>query len=105
MQVYGPYETSMMLQWSKAVSATFFLFYLIQMLSFTVELLYNSNLRTEFSGRCKEVAVTGKFSIRGLSEWIRSRDRKTGPWKRGDGCAEVAVSGGSTVYVTSVMHN
>ena len=27
--------------------------------------LYNGHLRTEFSGRCKEVAVMGRFSMRG----------------------------------------
>ena len=32
----------------------------------TVEPLYNGHLRTEFSGRCKEVAVMGRLSIRGF---------------------------------------
>ena len=30
----------------------------------TVEPFYNGHLRTESSGRCKEVAVMGRFSIR-----------------------------------------
>ena len=33
---------------------------------YTVEPLYNGHLRTEFSGRCEEVAVMGRFSTRGF---------------------------------------
>ena len=32
----------------------------------TVEPFYNGHLRTKFSGRCREVAVMGRFSIRGF---------------------------------------
>ena len=31
-----------------------------------VEPLYNGHFRTEFSGRCKEVAVMGRFLIKGF---------------------------------------
>ena len=40
----------------------------------TVEPHYNGHLRTEFSGRCEEVAIIGRFSIRGF-EWM---DQKLG---------------------------
>ena len=37
----------------------------IKLRRYTVEPLYNGHLRTEFSGRCKEVAVMERFSVRG----------------------------------------
>ena len=39
----------------------------------------------------------GGFQLQDLSEWIRSRGKKTWPLKRGGRCREVAVSGVSTV--------
>ena len=70
----------------------------------TVEPFYNGHLRTELSGLCKEVAVMGRFSIEeDLSEWIRSRDMKTWPLKRGGRCGEVTVGGGSTVFTAETV--
>ena len=42
----------------------------------TVEPLYNGHLRTKFSGRCKEVAVMGRFSIRGFERMDRNSGRE-----------------------------
>ena len=40
----------------------------------TAEPLYNGHFRTDFSGRCKEVAVMGRFSVKGFD----SMDQKSG---------------------------
>ena len=68
----------------------------------TIGFILQLNLSTTATFGHNFLAVVKRWTLWGLqkedlSEWIRSRDRKTWPLKRGGRCGEVAVSGGSTV--------